>query len=65
MNEPLNVIRLSLYAGIALAAIFHNVDSLLWVAIWVGVMLTFAGRRFFHVRLPAFFEEQHRGVRYT
>lgn len=46
-----------IYVGVALAAVLHNADLMLWIAIWLGLMLAFAGKRFFHVRLPAFFED--------
>lgn len=48
------VFQAPLYAGVALAGVLHNADLLLWMIVWVAVMLVFAGRRFFHVRLPAF-----------
>jgi phosphatidylglycerophosphate synthase len=46
-----------IYLGVVLVAVLHNVDLMLWITIWVGLMLVFAGKRFFHVRLPAFFED--------
>lgn len=45
-----------IYAGVVLAAGLHHTNLLLWLAIWGSLMLAFAGKRFFHVRLPAFFE---------
>ncbi len=46
-----------IYMGVVLAAVLHNVNLILWIAIWVSLMLVFAGKRFFHVRLPAFFDD--------
>lgn len=46
-----------MYAGAALAAVFQNVTTIFWIAIWLMLMLSFAARRFFKVRVPAFFED--------
>jgi phosphatidylglycerophosphate synthase len=46
-----------IYIGVVLAAVLHNVNLMGWIAVWVGVMLAFAGKRFFHVRAPAFFKD--------
>lgn len=52
-----------IYAAVVLAAIFDNVNRLVWLAIWVAVMLIFAGRRFFRVRVPTFLAGLSRGRR--
>lgn len=46
-----------IYLAVVLAAVLHNVELIAWIAIWVGVMLAFAGKRFFHERVPAFFQD--------
>lgn len=46
-----------IYAGTVIAAVLHNLNLLWWITIWASLMLAFAGKRFFHVRLPAFFED--------
>lgn len=50
------VAQAPIYAGISLAAVLHDPGILLWIVLWVSLMLAFAGKRFFRVRLPAFFE---------
>jgi hypothetical protein len=46
-----------IYAGVVIAAVLHDLNMILWTAIWVGLMLVFAGKRFFQVRLPGFFQD--------
>ncbi len=45
-----------IYAGIVIATLLHDLNIILWTAIWVGLMLAFAGKRFFRVRVPEFFQ---------
>ena len=56
-NTPAVLFQAPIYAGIGLAAIFHDLNLIVWTAIWVGLMLAFAGKRFFQVRVPAFFND--------
>jgi phosphatidylglycerophosphate synthase len=43
-----------MYAGVTLAAVLRNVNLIAWIGIWLALMLAFAAKRFFRVRLPAF-----------
>lgn len=45
------------YAGVVLAALLRDLNIILWAAIWLGLMLAFAGKRFFRVRVPEFFQD--------
>lgn len=45
------------YAGTVLAAVVASAQAIVLIAVWVSVMLLFAGKRFFNIRLPAFFED--------
>ncbi|MEW6577761.1 MAG: CDP-alcohol phosphatidyltransferase family protein [Chloroflexota bacterium] len=51
-----------IYAGVVIAAVLHDLNMILWIAIWVGLMLVFAGKRFFRVRLPGFFQDLSRKI---
>ncbi len=51
-----------IYAGIVIAAVLHDLNMILWIAIWMSVMLVFAGKRFFRVRLPEFFQDLVRKI---
>lgn len=48
------VAQAPVYAGVLLAAVFHTPGVLVWIALWTALMLVFAGKRFFSVRVPAF-----------
>lgn len=53
-NSLIVLFQAPMYAGITLAALLRNMHIITWVSIWLGLMLLFAARRFFSVRLPAF-----------
>jgi len=46
-----------IYAGIIIAALLNDLNIVLWTVLWVGLMLAFAGKRFFRVRMPEFFQD--------
>lgn len=52
-----------MYAGIVLAAVMNNLGLIVWIAVWLGLMLVFSGKRFFYVRLPAFFADLFETIR--
>lgn len=50
------IFQAPIYLGILLAALVDDLSALVGLVLWAVVMLAFAGRRFFGVRVPAFFD---------
>ncbi len=51
------IFQAPMYLGVVIAALLQNTRIVWWLLLWVAVMLVFAGRRFFHVRLPGFVQD--------
>ncbi len=59
---PAVLFQAPIYVGVVLAAVIHNIELMLWMALWAGIMLALAGKRFFHIRVPAFFNGLFRSI---
>ena len=46
-----------MYAGVMVAAVVRNVNIIVWMGLWLAFMTSFAAKRFFRIRLPAFVDD--------